>query len=240
MSFLKAEWRKLAFANYEVNPSLLEKYVPPGTEIDLFEGKCFVSLVGLLFLNTKILGIKVPFHTKFEEVNLRFYVKRFDGTAWKRGTVFIKEIVSKPAITFVANTLYKENYETLPMKYQLEENSENRTVEYQWKKKNIWHKLRIIADLNQSEIPKKSETEFITEHYWGYAKVNNSVTNEYQVTHPRWKQYQVKSSEINVDFEIIYGKDFAFLSKVKPTSIQLIEGSTITVEGKTKIETTGL
>jgi uncharacterized protein YqjF (DUF2071 family) len=106
MSFLNAEWRKLSFANYEVNPSFLSKYVPPGTELDLWEGKCFVSLIGFMFLNTKILGIKVPFHINFEEVNLRFYVKRFENNTWKRGAVFIKEIVSKPALTLVANTLY--------------------------------------------------------------------------------------------------------------------------------------
>ena len=90
MSFLKAEWRKLAFANYAIDPSVLKKYVPPGTELDFWEGKCYVSLIGFMFLNTRLLGIKIPFHSNFEEVNLRFYVKRFENNAWKRGVVFIK------------------------------------------------------------------------------------------------------------------------------------------------------
>jgi uncharacterized protein YqjF (DUF2071 family) len=232
MSFLKAEWRKLAFANYEVDPSILAEYVPPGTELDLWEGKCFVSLIGFIFLNTKIFGIKVPFHSTVEEVNLRFYVKRFENNTWKRGAVFIKEIVSKPALTFVANTIYKEHYETMPMNYEWEENSVNRSVAYYWKKNKIWQSFKITAALNTSEIKENSETEFITEHYWGYAKVNESVTNEYQVTHPRWKQYTVESSEIKVDFDLVYGKDFKFLNNLKPTSIMLIEGSKITIEGK--------
>ena len=236
MSFLKAEWRKLAFANYEVDPSILAVYVPPGTELDLWEGKCFVSLIGFIFLNTKIFGIKVPFHSTVEEVNLRFYVRRFENNTWKRGAVFIKEIVSKPALTFVANTLYKEHYETMPMKYEWEENSVNRSVAYYWKKNKIWQSFKISATLNTSEIEENSETEFITEHYWGYAKVNESVTNEYQVTHPRWKQYTVESSEIKVDFEMVYGKDFKFLNNLKPTSIMLIEGSKITIEGKKTIK----
>ncbi|TXD48349.1 YqjF family protein [Polaribacter sp. IC073] len=236
MSFLKAEWRKLAFANYEVAPSVLEKYIPPGTELDLWEGKCFVSLIGFIFLDTKILGIKVPFHGTVEEVNLRFYVRRFENNTWKRGAVFIKEIVSKPVLTFVANTIYKEHYETMPMKYKWEENNTNRSVAYYWRKNKIWQSFKITAALEKTIIEKNSETEFITEHYWGYAKVNDSVTNEYQVTHPRWKQYKVESFEINVDFELIYGRDFEFLNHIKPLSIMLIEGSKITIEGKKTIK----
>jgi len=236
MSFLNAEWRKLSIANYKINPSILSKYVPAGTEVDLWEGKCFVSLIGFMFVDTKILGLKIPFHINFEEVNLRFYVKRFENNTWKRGVVFIKEIVPKPALTFVANTLYKEHYETLPMRHTWEETSENRVVEYQWKKDKVWQSFKIVADLKASEIIENSETEFITEHYWGYAKVNKSVTNEYEVTHPKWKHYKVKSSEIKVDFSVVYGEEFEFLNRIKPESVMLAEGSVITVEGKTTIK----
>jgi hypothetical protein len=188
-----------------------------------------------MFLNTKILGIKVPFHINFEEVNLRFYVKRFENNTWKRGAVFIKEIVSKPALTFVANTLYNEHYQTLPMRHHWEENYNNRVVEYQWKKNKAWQSFKVCASLTATEIEKESETEFITEHYWGYAKVNSNVSNEYEVTHPRWKEYKVESSEIKVDFGVVYGKSFEFLNDLKPTSIMLAEGSEITVEGKNRI-----
>src|SRR6187399_3219316 len=116
-TFLKAEWRKLIMANYVVDPGLLKDYLPGRTELDLFSGNCYISLVGFLFKNTKIKGIKIPFHTNFEEVNLRFYVRHKDNGTWKRGVVFIKEIVPKPALTFVANTIYKENYVTMPMKH---------------------------------------------------------------------------------------------------------------------------
>jgi len=236
MSFLNAEWRKLAIANYAINPDVLLKYIPSGTELDLWKDKCFVSLVGFMFINTKLLGIKIPFHIDFEEVNLRFYVKRFENESWKRGVVFIKEIVPKPALTFVANTLYKEHYETLPMSHKWEENKTNRVVEYQWKKKNRWQSFKVTADLESIEIPEGSETEFITEHYWGYAKVNENVTNEYEVTHPKWRQYQVKNTKIEVDFGIVYGNDFEFLNTMKPETVMLAEGSEITVENKKTIK----
>tara|TARA_B100000767_G_scaffold256647_1_gene263899 strand:+ start:315 stop:1037 length:723 start_codon:yes stop_codon:yes gene_type:complete len=236
MSFLKAEWRKLAFANYAIDPSVLKKYVPPGTELDLWEGKCYVSLIGFMFLNTRLLGIKIPFHSNFEEVNLRFYVKRFENNAWKRGVVFIKEIVPKPALTLVANTLYKEHYETLAMQHNWKENTKNRAVVYKWKKNKQWHSFKVIAALETSEIIENSETEFITEHYWGYAKVSNSKTNEYEVTHPKWRHYKIESTQINVDFGTVYGADFEFLSSVQPNSVMLAEGSKITVERKRVLE----
>ena len=120
--FLKARWEDLILANYVIDPQVLEKYVPPGTELDLFEGKCYVSLVAFMFRETKVLGLKFPGHINFEEVNLRFYVKT-PGSEPKRGVCFIKEIVPKSLITLVANSLYHENYITLKMKHQHEGNN---------------------------------------------------------------------------------------------------------------------
>lgn len=235
MSFLKAEWRKLALANYTIDQKLLEKYVPVGTELDLWEGKCYVSLVGFMFVNTKLLGLKIPFHSNFEEVNLRFYVKRFDNGEWKRGVVFIKEIVPKPALTFVANTVYNENYETLPMEHSWSSNDHQRAVQYKWKKSGKWNSIKIDASLEKHKIESNSETEFITEHYWGYAKVNQSKSNEYEVTHPKWEVYGVNNYEIDIDFESTYGKEFELLNSTKPISVMLAEGSEITVESKRTI-----
>lgn len=235
MSFLKAEWRKLAIANYLVDPEVLSAYLPAGTELDLFKEKCFVSLVGFMFVNTKLLGVKIPFHTNFEEVNLRFYVKRFENGEWKRGVVFIKEIVPKFALTFVANTVYKEHYETLPMKHKWEVEGEDLNISYEWKKNGVWQGFALKSGADAVHIEPNSETEFITEHYWGYARVKDRTTNEYEVTHPKWMHYLVKEHLIAVDFEQVYGSDFAFLNSMEPDSVMLAEGSEITVESKRKI-----
>lgn len=232
MSFLKAEWRKLIMVNYAINPDLLKTYLPNGVELDFYDGKCYVSLVGFMFLNTKLLGVKVPFHINFEEVNLRFYVKRKVGNEYKRGVVFIKEIVSKPALTFVANTIYKENYQTLPMKHFWEELDGNLKLNYQWKTDNQWNSMEVIAETEKKEIPKDSEIEFIAEHYWGYAKVNDKKTTEYEVKHPIWEFYPILNSKIDVDFRANYGEAFGYLSNEKPVSVFLLEGSAISVENK--------
>ncbi|MDP5168949.1 MAG: DUF2071 domain-containing protein [Bacteroidia bacterium] len=235
MSFLTAEWRKLAIANYLIDPAKLAPYVPFGTELDLWQGRCYASLIGFMFVNTRLKGIKVPFHVNFEEVNLRFYVKRKEGDEWRRGVVFIKEIVPKPAIALVANVLYNESYQALPMTHRWQEHQEAFEVEYRWKKRSSWQSFAVKAGLSATAIPAGSETEFITEHYWGYARSGERVTTEYEVTHPRWLAYEVQETNIEVDFALTYGEEFAFLNGQSPASVMLAEGSAITIEGKRMI-----
>ncbi len=227
-TFLQAEWRKLAMANYAVDQKLLNPYLPRKTEIDLWNDTCYVSLVGFMFINTKVKGLRIPFHTHFEEVNLRFYVRYQDHGKWKRGVVFIKEIVPKPALTLVANLVYKENYETMPMRHSWT-SGENLTVEYKWRK-NRWNSLKVIADKNSSLIRSGSEEEFITEHYWGYTRISTEKTSEYGVEHPQWEVYPTKDYFIDVDFGNIYGPAFDFLKSAKPKSVFLAEGSEIAVK----------
>lgn len=235
MSFLKAEWRKLAIANYEVEPDLLKKYIPPKTELDLWNHTCYVSLVGFMFLNTRLLGLPIPFHRNFEEVNLRFYVRHKHKGEWRRGVVFIKEIVPRPALTFVANTIYKEHYQTMKMSHAWHEEQDFRTVIYKWWLHGKENSFLVNADLQSTDITPGSETEFITEHYWGYTKANESSSFEYEVTHPKWKSYAVREHQINVDFASVYGKDFEGLAHQPPQSVMLAEGSKITVENKRSI-----
>ncbi|HKG07351.1 MAG TPA: DUF2071 domain-containing protein [Pedobacter sp.] len=235
MSFLTAEWRKLAIANYAVDPGVLQPYLPVGTELDVWNGTCYVSLIGFLFKNTKLLGIRVPLHANFEEVNLRFYVRYQDQGIWKRGVVFIKEIVPKFALAFIANTIYNENYVTMPMSHKWAESATERTVEYQWKYKNQWQRFSITAERETVAIQQDSEVEFITEHYWGYAKYNALKTNEYEVKHPKWEHYPVNDYTIDVDFRLTYGDAFSALNNQKPVSVMLAEGSVISIERKTVI-----
>lgn len=236
MSFLTAQWKNLALINYEIEAKILEKYLPKGTEIDFYNGKCYVSLVGFIFQDTRLLGLKIPFHVNFEEVNLRFYVKRFENKEWKRGVVFIKEIVPKHALTFVANTIYKEHYQTLPMKHVISSSEETTDFTYKWKLDNKWNSIHITAKNDLLPIEENSEAEFICEHYFGYTKFNESTTFEYEVKHPLWEQYEVIETEIDVDLKKVYGNDFTHLKNKKPCSVILLKGSEISVENKRKIK----
>jgi len=187
-----------------------------------------------MFVETRMLGFRIPFHVHFEEVNLRFYVRYNDKGVWKRGVVFIKEIVPKPAMTIVANTLYGENYETMPTRHTWETKGDTLTVEYEWKKEN-WNSLKVITDLQPVDITSGSEEEFITEHFWGYTKINATRTSEYEVEHPRWQLYPTRVYSINVDFGKVYGPEFSYLKTETPRSVFLAEGSEIIVRSGTRI-----
>jgi uncharacterized protein YqjF (DUF2071 family) len=235
MSFLTAEWRKLAIVNYRIDPAVLKTFVPAGTELDFWEGNCYVSLIGFRFLNTRLLGVKVPWHVNFEEVNLRFYVRRRVGDEWRRGVVFIKELVPKPAITWVANTIYQEHYETVPMRSNWQIDAQKQHISYEWKRDGNWNKIALEAKTKGQELIAGSEEEFITEHYWGYAAPRAGKTNEYEVTHPRWLVYPVSNYAVETDFAANYGSAFAQLQSQEPHSVMLAEGSAITVEQKSTL-----
>jgi uncharacterized protein YqjF (DUF2071 family) len=230
MTFLTAKWQQLILVNYKVNPDILKPYIPKGTVLDLYNNACYISLVGFLFKDTRTLGFKLPNHINFEEVNLRFYVTHNN----KRGVVFIKEIVPKPLITFIANTLYKEHYQTCKMSHQCTENNLYKTILYKWKINTKWQSLAVKAALKEQDILPDTEAEFITEHYYGYTK-HGHKTYEYEVTHPTWKQYPVLDATVDVDFARTYGPDFSFLNQSKPTSVLLAKGSEISVLKKRRL-----
>lgn len=231
-TFLRAEWRKLVLANYSIDRKILEPYLPVKTELDTWNGICYLSLVGFMFKNTRLKGITIPFHSDFEEVNLRFYVRHQEAVPWKRGVVFIREFVPRPALTWVANTFYREPYETLPMSHSWTVSDDSLTVEYKWKK-GRWNALKTVSDKDPGLILEGSEEEFITEHYWGYTRISKEKTSEYEVGHPKWKVYRTKDYLVDVDFGDLYGHDFRFLNSEKPESVFLAEGSEIEVmEGK--------
>ncbi|WP_194851876.1 YqjF family protein [Nonlabens antarcticus] len=233
MSFLTSTWKYLPFANYKVDPSLLIPHLPNGTELDLRGDLADISLVGLRFENTRILNSPIPFHINFSEINLRFYVKQ-TGTD-RRGVVFIKEIVDRPMITLVANNLYHERYETMPVTFDLNENSKgNSHVKYRWKPKD-WQQFSISYEPEILQIEDGSNEQFILERYYGYSEYNKKTTYEYEVCHASWEHFKVTDFKIDVDFEQTYGAEFAILNTLKPETVLMAQGSRVSIENKRKL-----
>lgn len=238
--FLTAEWRKIIMINYEIDPELLQSYIPAGTVLDTWNNICLISLVGFRFCNTRLKGIRIPFHVNFEEVNLRIYVRREGPDApVKRGVVFIKEIVPRYAISFVANTVYKENYQTMPMDHHWESSGDQLNIQYRWKYRRKWNNIGVNALNKPGSIQPDSEEAFITEHYFGYARVHDQLTHEYEVEHPVWQIYPVRNYRMDVEFGSLYGSHLAGLGQIKPRSVLLAEGSKVTIKAVRKIKTLG-
>jgi uncharacterized protein YqjF (DUF2071 family) len=237
-TFLTAEWRKLIMAQYAVSPEVLAPWLPQGVELDLYDGQCFVSLVGFLFDRVRIKGVAVPFHTRFEEINLRFYVVRTlaDGTR-RRGVVFVREFVPRAAITLVAAKLYEEPYATLPTLSRISASPRSLDVEYSWKHRSQWHRLAVEASPQARPIAVGSVEEFITEHYWGYTKRSDGSTSEYPVQHPRWSVYPIAACRVEADFGALYGPSFAALTGQPAANVLLAEGSAVSVGSGSRFTT---
>jgi len=228
-AFLTATWKNLIMANYVGDPDVLQNFLPAKTELDVFNGHVYVSLVGFMFMNTRLLGMKIPFHINFEEVNLRFYVRYNDKGTWKRGTVFIKEIVPKPAISFIANAVYHENYCTKKMHHFFTEKENELSAGYQWKHHNKWNRLEVVTEKTAVPMQPGSREEFIAAHYWGYSKYTDKISYEYNVQHPAWQVYDVKEYTIDCDFGSLYGEEFAGLQNLNPDSVFMAAGSDVSV-----------
>ena len=233
-NFLKASWENIIMANYQVPVSVLKPYLPKGTEIDLFENKAYVSLVGFLFRDTKIFNIPIPLLGTFAEVNLRFYVTRKEGSALKRGVEFINETVPYKAVAWLANKLYKEHYSVATVNYTWDINDTTKKIMYQWEQHKNQNQIYIEAENKEHLMPTNSFEEFIFEHYVGYTQVNATSTEEYDIYHPRWKINKILKYTIACDFDKNYGADFAFLNLTTPTSVFMAEGSDIEVKWKRK------
>ena len=235
--FLSARWEYLAMFNYEVDIAVLQPHLPPYTEIDLFNGKAIISVVGFLFNSTKVMGIKWPGFINFEEVNLRYYIKYFDGKKWRRGVGFISEIVPQFLVAGMANLFYNEHYSTAKMNHTISFENNVLQATYRWKKKNQdWNSMWLKADTVLQDIHPGSEEEFIFEHYYGYNKLNSKTSIEYSLEHPRWQVYPVKDYKLNCDVEKIYGAAFVpFIENVQPVSVFLAKGSDVQVKMPKKL-----
>jgi uncharacterized protein YqjF (DUF2071 family) len=227
--FLTAEWRWLAMLNFEVKPMLLLPLVPAGTELDSWQGGTFLSLVAFRFLNTRVAGLAIPFHRNFNEVNLRFYVRRVDGDQVKRGVVFIKEIVPRRAIAWVARTFYNENYVAVPMDHRIDIVEGTVAAEYCWNFSGRVNRVTLRAAGPPAVPASGSQEEFVTEHYWGYATQRDGGTIEYQVEHPQWRVWSASEFSIEADLKTVYGLKLGEIMQQRPVSAFLAEGSAVSV-----------
>ena len=230
-TFLKASWENLVMANYEVDPSILAPYLPNGVELDFFNNKTYVSLVGFMFKKTSLFGVPIPFFGSFEEINLRFYVKRIEGKKIKKGVVFINETVPFKIVAFLANKLYKEHYISIPTKNSIDI-AEHKNIQYEWKMNEKWNSITVKSDANKYKIEPLSIDEFIFERYFGYTKLSPSSTQEYRIHHPKWNTHKILNYAIDCDFGPMYGNAFAGLNNQTPNSIIMAEGSQVTVNWK--------
>jgi len=232
LPFLSAYWRNLIFINYEVEPSVLRPFLPLGTELDLFENKALVSVIAFSFERNKLFGIlpTVPV-TSFEEINLRFYVRRHVGEETRRGVVFVKEVVPSALIAATARVLYNEPYEARPMDHSFVhfDDAVGGSLSYDMRVGNQTISVRATTEGNQRALQEGSIEHFILEHYWGYTRQDDGTTSEYRVKHAPWRYWKTTTSVVSGDIATLYPDAFKVALARPPHSSFVAQGSPVEV-----------
>jgi uncharacterized protein len=226
---LTADFRYLVFLNYRVERELLESRVPTGVELHLLNGDPYISLVAFLFENLQVQGLPAPFHQKFEEVNLRFYVKQKGSTQEKHGVTFIREIVPKTLMAAAARFIFNEKYISLPMAHVLTP-GEVQSLEYTWntdKQKNFVRG----SFKNEWEEPEKTSTEYwLMKRPYGFTATREGETQEITMEHPDWRITPVLDLSCEFDIPESFGIEFVPFLTLKPASAFIAEGSQVEVK----------
>jgi uncharacterized protein YqjF (DUF2071 family) len=233
--FLTAVWRHLVFANYEADAALVQQYVPRGTELDLLDGRALVSMVGFRFLDTRLLGVPVPWHRDFDEVNLRAYVRRKVDGRWKRGVVFVRELVPRPAIAWTARLAYNEPYRAVRMRHVIAMSEQGGSVRYEWRQAGAWQALGAVVHGAPTAIDPDGPTGFITEHYLGYTPQRSGRTVEYRVAHRRWQVWEKAAVDFRCDVPAVYGPEWTDALSADPWSAFVCDGAPVAISFPTTL-----
>ncbi|MFG0293748.1 MAG: YqjF family protein [Phycisphaerales bacterium JB050] len=225
--FLTTQWRDLILANYAVEPSLLESHLPPGLELDLFDGRAVCSLVGFRFVDCRVLGVRWPGFVNFPEINLRFYVR--ERASGQRGVVFVRELVRSRFVALVARRLYNEPYSGAQIRERVEATDGVLDAEYRFERGGATGCLSVRADA-QPVVPSEDSAEhWFKEHQWGYGTNRKGALLRYEVQHPVWACHRVLESSVQVDWAGIYGEKWAGMNGAEPLSVMLAVGSGVSV-----------
>ena len=232
--FLTADWRHLVMVNYEVGPDVLRPWLPAGVELDIWEGKPLASIVAFEFLDTRVLGVGIPGHRDFHEVNLRFYVRRRINGGWRRGVVFVEELVPRRAIAWTARILCGERYRASRMNGKVWRGPCERGlpdwtthVRYWWWVNRSYQSVYAECDGEPDLAARDSQAAFVTDLGWGYSS-GGGLTLEYQVEHPPWRVWNLSHVQVDFDVEAMYGRRLGRELK-EPCSALVAEGSPVIV-----------
>ncbi len=226
--FLTARWQNLINITYPVSPNLLLPYTPRGVDLDIQNGTAFCSFVAFDFQKTRLLGIPIPFHTQFPEINLRFYVK-YRG---KNAVCFVREFVPKAAVAYLAQWIYNEPYQHIRMQTQSEFIDTELHVQHHFWVKHQAYSVAVVADKNSYRPAANTTEHYFKEHDLGFGKDHSGNTTCYTVSHPVWNVYHIKKYDLSVDFGAVYGKQWQILNHTEPLNVLLAQGSSVAVYPK--------
>jgi len=227
MPFLTARWSHLILAQYAVPRALLEPHLPAGVEFDERDGCVWASVVAFDFLDTRVLGVPWPGFRNFPEVNLRFYVRAGE----RRGVCFVRELVPQRFVCAMARAIYNEPYSPARMASRVERRDGTIAVRHDIARGNAKATIAVEADDAPFVPAAESAERFFKEHQWGFGRTRGGKTLVYEVRHPEWEVYPVRSHDVRLDWAGLYGAKWSAMENAKPASVILARGSAVEVFG---------
>ena len=224
-NFLTARWCNLILANYAVPEELLRPRLPPGLDLDTRDGRCWASLVGFQFLDTRVLGVGWPGYRHFPEWNLRFYVKQGD----QRGVCFVREFVPQWLTATLARVIYNEPYRAARMTMDVDDRPDRVVASYSVKWGGRLHVLSAVGSKPAVRPGPDSAEHFFKEHSWGFGTSRGGKLIRYEVNHPGWDVYPVREFAADVNWALLYGAEWAVMQDAVPASVVLAAGSAVSV-----------
>ncbi len=230
--FLSARWSYLSLFTFAVPPAVLEPRLPPGVALDTRDGQAFVSVVGLDFEETRVLGVGWPGYRAFADVNFRFYARAGE----RRGVVFIREIVPHRLISLLARWLYGEPFRSADVRSHVSEEGPLLLVERTFEIEGRKNVLRARAERAPFTPGPDSLEHFLKERAWGFSRSRAGHAEAFEVRHPVWECLLVRDFALELDWATVYGPEWSFLQGAAPASVALAVGSEVSVFPRAPLE----
>lgn len=209
------EWNKAIFLHWQVEFSELKKFVPEELEIDLFDGKPWISVVA--FTMEKIRPKNLPSFppiSDFDEVNIRTYVK----SNHKAGVYFLSMEGGKKISCKVARSISQ-----LPYRFSRMKRTEHR---YESNNTEFNDKLDIQFAIGKAITEKTALETWLTERYALFQDTEKSI-NQFEIHHLEWPINEMDLKALEIDYP-----RFNQLIEGKPHSFQYSEGVKVIAWGK--------
>ena len=229
---MTAKFSELVAVNFAIDPKILEPRVPRGLELDFYNDETYVSLICMMLRDVRVWGIPIHIATGFEEINLRFYVRRREGDGYRRGCCFIKDYVSSGAAAWILGSLFKAEFQKLKMKHSnsgFDGAPESvPSVDYQWKVGDHWNRLRIKARSRIQKTSRDTKHGFILMHDNEYSQ-RDGKTLEDRASRPAWTIWDAAQANFECDVKNLFGREFQRALSRRPASVFVTGGSDVTI-----------
>jgi uncharacterized protein YqjF (DUF2071 family) len=185
---MRQTWHDLLFAHWPVDADQLLGYIPPGLELDTFDGTAWLGVVPFRMSGVRPRNLPaVPWLSAFPELNLRTYVKRRPPAPPQPGVVFYSLDAANPLAVSIARRFYHLPYYRASMQLV----DDGNTIRYRSQRTHSGASpAAFVADYAPTGgiYTASSDTldQWLTERYCLYTTDARGRLNQAQIHHIPW------------------------------------------------------